>query len=198
MNTYEAMLLLDNREVKKGWDSLKEKVDGVFQKHGAEILVAKRWDERKLAYEIKKQRRATYYLAYIKAAPDSLTKMNFDLKLAEPILRHLILKVDEIPAEAYEPEKEFQVESSSEGDGSGAAKESSEGNEKLSAKEEGSEAEGVTEEVVTEVLETTEVVEKVVAEAVEEATEAAPEAKKDEDETPSSPNDEINATEEKE
>jgi small subunit ribosomal protein S6 len=176
MNTYEAMLLLDNREVKKGWDSLKEKVDGVFKKHGAEIIVAKRWDERKLAYEIKKQRRATYYLAYIKAAPDSLTKMNFDLKLSEPILRHLILRVEEIPAEAYEPEKEFQVEASSDSDGSEAAK-----SEKASEEEV---VEVVTEEIVSEVVETTEGTEAAPAddsetlpgaEKVEEAPDSSPE-----------------------
>ncbi|HHI78796.1 MAG TPA: 30S ribosomal protein S6 [Planctomycetes bacterium] len=153
MNTYEAMLLLDNREVKKGWDGLKEKVDGVLKKHGAEIIVAKRWDERKLAYEIKKQRRATYYLAYFKAPPESLAKMNFDLKLSEPILRHLILRVEEVPAEAFEPEKEFQVEASSDSEGSGASK--------VDAVEEAVDQEEVVVEEVVEAV----AVEEIVAEA---------------------------------
>ncbi len=168
MKTYEAMLLLDNREVKKGWDSLKEKVDGVFKKHGAEIIVAKRWDERKLAYEIKKQRRATYYLAYIKASPDSLAKLNFDFKLAEPVLRHLLLKVDEVPAEAFEPEKEFQVEASTEEE-TGASEKTEKPEEELT-----SEGESLAVDVVAEVVSASEV--EVIEESVEGSTEASLEA----------------------
>lgn len=109
MNTYETMILLDNREVKKGWDALKQTIDGVLTRHGGEIVVAKRWDERKLAYEIKGQRRATYYLSYLKTPPESIELLRHDLKLTQPVLRHLILRVDEIPEAAYEPEREFTL-----------------------------------------------------------------------------------------
>ncbi len=105
------MILLDNREVKKDWEGLKAQVDGILSKHGAEIVVAKRWDERKLAYEIKKQKRATYYLNYFKADPQKVVDINFDFKLAQPVLRHLILRVESIPEEAYAPEREFDLES---------------------------------------------------------------------------------------
>ena len=110
MKTYEAMLLLDNREVKKGWAPLKEQVDAVLRKNGAEIVVAKRWDERKLAFEIKKQRRATYYLAYLKADPESVSTIRHALALTGPVLRHLILTCEEVPSEAYEPEREFEID----------------------------------------------------------------------------------------
>ena len=60
--TYECMCLLDNREVRKGWQPLKETVVGMFKKHGAEMLSARRWDERRLAYPIRGQQRATYLL----------------------------------------------------------------------------------------------------------------------------------------
>ncbi|MCB9881664.1 MAG: 30S ribosomal protein S6 [Planctomycetes bacterium] len=108
--TYECMLLLDNREVKKGWDALKEQIDGVLTKYGAKIVVAKRWDERKLAFEIKKQRRATYYLSYLEADPASLDELERTLRLTAPVLRHLVLACEEIPGEAYEPEREFDLD----------------------------------------------------------------------------------------
>ena len=104
------MILLDNREVKKGWEPLKETVDSVLTKNGAELVVAKRWDERKLAYEIRKQRRATYYLAYFKADPQAIDGIRHGLGLTTPVLRTLVLTCDEIPAEAYEPEREFDLD----------------------------------------------------------------------------------------
>ena len=109
MKTYEAMFLLDNREVKKGWEPLKESIDSIMTKRGAEIVVAKRWDERKLAYDIKKQRRATYYLSYFKAEPAAIDEVRRDLELSVPVLRYLILACEAIPEDAYEPEKEFTM-----------------------------------------------------------------------------------------
>ena len=107
MKTYEAMFLLDNREVKKGWDATREMVKSILVKHGAEVVVAKRWDERKLAYEINKQKRATYLLSYFKCDPGRIDEIKRDLTLTEPVLRHVVLHVEAIPPEAYEPEKEF-------------------------------------------------------------------------------------------
>jgi small subunit ribosomal protein S6 len=107
LKTYEAMVLLDNREVKKGWDATREMVKSILAKHGAEVVVAKRWDERKLAYEINKQKRATYMLSYFKCDPGRVDEIKRELTLTEPVLRHVILHVDGIPPEAYEPEKEF-------------------------------------------------------------------------------------------
>ena len=109
MKTYEAMFLLDNREVKKGWDPLKESIDSIMTKRGADIVVAKRWDERKLSYDIKKQRRATYYLTYFKAEPEAIDEVRRDLELSVPVLRYLILSCEAIPEDAYEPEKEFTM-----------------------------------------------------------------------------------------
>lgn len=149
--TYEVMLLLDNREVKKGWDSLKEQIDGVLTKHGAKVVVAKRWDERKLAYEIKKQRRATYYLSYLEADPGSLIELERSLRLTGPVLRHLVLACEEIPGEAYEPEREFDLDkpdeesssseesAASEGDGE-SAENSGDGESKSEASEGGDDA----------------------------------------------------------
>ena len=107
MNTYEIMVLLDNREVKKGWDAAREQVKSVFTKYGAEVIAAKRWDERKLTYEIKKQKRATYLLAYVKLAAERVRDLRREMDLTEWVLRHAVLRVEAVPPEAFEPEKDF-------------------------------------------------------------------------------------------
>ena len=62
--TYECMCLLDNREVRKGWEPVKQTVADMFAKHGVEVLSARRWDERRLAFPIKGQERGTYLLTF--------------------------------------------------------------------------------------------------------------------------------------
>lgn len=105
--TYEAMVLLDNREVKQGWQALKDQVCGLFTKHGASIKSAKRWDERRLAYPIKHQLRGTYMLAYFEAETSDIAAIRRELDYAESVFRHMTFACEEIPADAYEPEAEF-------------------------------------------------------------------------------------------
>jgi len=105
--TYEAMLLLDNREVRKGWQPLKEQVCGLFTKHGAEIKSARRWDERRLAYPINRQLRGTYLLVYFDSPTSALTGIRRDLEFAEVVLRHLTQAVAAVPETALEPEAAF-------------------------------------------------------------------------------------------
>ena len=107
--TYECMCLLDNREVRKGWQPLKDSVSGLFTKHGAQILSARRWDERRLAYPIDGQQRATYLLAYLKADTQSIAAIRRDLQFSDIVLRSLVLSCEEVPQSAYEPEADFDV-----------------------------------------------------------------------------------------
>ena len=48
---YECMCLLDNAEVRKGWEPLKEAVAGLFTKHEAKVLSNRRWDLPPLLFE---------------------------------------------------------------------------------------------------------------------------------------------------
>jgi small subunit ribosomal protein S6 len=99
VSIYEATLILDNREVKKGWRTLKGRVKELLERHGCKVVAARRWEDRKLAYEIKKQKRGTYFLSYLEHADpgDSLFELDRDLLLQDFVLRHLILKVDAVP-----------------------------------------------------------------------------------------------------
>lgn len=104
---YECMVLLDNREVRNGWQQLKDQVAGLFQKHGAEIKTARRWDERPLAYPIKGHTRATYLHMAAIADTDQVAAVRRDLQFADAVLRSLILQVEEFPTELHEPEEHF-------------------------------------------------------------------------------------------
>ena len=106
---YECMCLLDNGEVRKGWEPLKEAVAGLFTKHEAKVLSNRRWDERRLAYPINGQQRATYLLLYFAADTQTLPSIRRELEFSESMLRYMITECEDIPADAYEPEAEFDV-----------------------------------------------------------------------------------------
>lgn len=107
--TYECMCLLDNREVRKGWQPLKDSVLAMFTKHGAKVLSGRRWDERRLAYTIKGQQRGTYLLVYFSANTQVLTAIRRDLQFNESLLRFLLVDCEDVPQTAYEPEAAFDI-----------------------------------------------------------------------------------------
>ena len=101
------MVLLDNREVKKGWQALKDTVSGLFKKHGGEVLSAKRWEERRLMYPIGHCKRGTYLIVYFKGESLQTSLIRRELELNEQVLRHLILSCEEVPTTAYDAEAAF-------------------------------------------------------------------------------------------
>lgn len=103
------MCLLDNREVRKGWQPLKDAVAAMFTKHGAKILSGRRWEERRLAYAIKGQHRGTYLLIYFAADTQAVAAIRRDLQFNEALLRFLLVECAEVPQTAYEPEADFDV-----------------------------------------------------------------------------------------
>jgi small subunit ribosomal protein S6 len=107
--TYECMCLLDNREVRKGWQPLKDAITALFTKHGAKILSSRRWDERRLAYPMSGQQRGTYLLVYLAVDTQAVAAIRRDLQFNEALLRWLLVDCAEVPQTAYEPEAAFDV-----------------------------------------------------------------------------------------
>jgi len=99
---YEGLFILDSARASKDWEGAKALVDDVLARYGAKPILKDRWDERKLCYTIKRQKRGTYYLSYFEASGDAVTNIRRDLVLTEGVLRLLILAW---PDDAPLPEK---------------------------------------------------------------------------------------------
>lgn len=99
---YEAMFIVDSAKAKEDYAKMEAECLGCLTRHGAEIVKAIKWDDRRLAYEIKKVRRGTFLLVHFNSEPENITKMERQCALNENVLRVLIL-VDEdgIDVEVY-------------------------------------------------------------------------------------------------
>lgn len=103
---YEAMFLLPAAAATDQQAALGL-VRGVIERHGGQILVLKRWDERKLAYEINGQKRGTYVIAYFRSPGAIVSAIERDVKLSDDFLRVMITKADHLSQpemEAVEPQ----------------------------------------------------------------------------------------------
>ena len=104
-NQYEGMFLLGP----SGADPEKAIaiVRGMIEKHGGSIQVIKKWDERKLAFEVGKQKRGTYIISFFKAPGGSIAPLEREVKLSEEVMRVLVTSADhlnETEMQACEPQ----------------------------------------------------------------------------------------------
>jgi len=90
---YEAIFLI-SQGVAADLGGLIEHVDQILERAGAEVVAMKKWDERRLAYEIQGQKRGIYILAYIHAEPDAVAKVENDCNISERIMRFMVIRAD--------------------------------------------------------------------------------------------------------
>jgi len=93
-HTYECLVLFDSNKYGSDANGIVSQVHATFEKHGAEILASRPWDERRLAYPVHGHKKGTYYLIYFRGEGRNLIPMEQDFSLNESMLRHMILKID--------------------------------------------------------------------------------------------------------
>lgn len=98
---YEAMFLVDSTQV-TDWDGVVKIVKNILKRADAQIVSLRKWDERKLAYEINHKSRGTYALCYFRASGDKIRNIEKDVQLSEQIMRVLILSAETREKEALE------------------------------------------------------------------------------------------------
>ena len=105
---YEALFLLNASYATGSWDAAKGEVEHILHRANAEILHIRKWDERRLAYEIGGQKRGVYVLAFFKCDGPKVVGIERDVQLSENILRCLVLKADHLALkdiEAMQPQQ---------------------------------------------------------------------------------------------
>ena len=101
IRTYEAMFLFDAGWASANLEAAYAVVKRILERANAEILYCKKWDERKLAYEVAGHKRGLYILTYFNARTDTIARIERDAQLSEEILRVLIIRAEKeaIPSE---------------------------------------------------------------------------------------------------
>ncbi|MBN1257553.1 MAG: 30S ribosomal protein S6 [Planctomycetes bacterium] len=91
MKLYEAMFIVNNNAAKENYEKVEAEALGCITRHGGEIVNTIKWDERRLTYEINKQKRGTFILCHFNAPHDAIGKIEKQCRLSEVILRVLIV-----------------------------------------------------------------------------------------------------------
>jgi small subunit ribosomal protein S6 len=93
MNVYENIVILNaaisDEEAEAAITKIKELIAG----QGGEVLKVNIWGRKKLAYEIKKQKKGLYVLLFYKIPPASIKKIEEFYKVFDAVLKYIIIKL---------------------------------------------------------------------------------------------------------
>ena len=109
MNEYELIYVISPRLMVEEADATIERIQGLVEDTGGEILMTDNWGRRRLAYPIKHHFEGTYVLTHITMPPDRIAGFERALNINENVLRHLLVR-GIIPGYDGPPEEEVMYQ----------------------------------------------------------------------------------------
>ncbi|WP_071461054.1 30S ribosomal protein S6 [Bacillus massilinigeriensis] len=95
MRKYEIMYIIRPNIEDEAKKALVERFAGILTDNGSEIVEAKDWGKRRLAYEINDFRDGYYQLVRVNAEPAAVEEFSRLAKINEDIIRHMVIKEEE-------------------------------------------------------------------------------------------------------
>lgn len=93
MNIYENIVIFDAALTDEETDAAISKIKEIIAGNGGEVLKVDIWGRKKLAYEIKKQKKGLYVLLFYKTPSTTLKKLEEFYKVFDAILKFMIIKL---------------------------------------------------------------------------------------------------------
>ena len=94
MNEYETIFLISNRIKEEQRRNVVNKIKELISSNG-QIDTTEDLGEKKLAYEVKKHKKAFYYIINFKSKPEFIYKLERNYKLNEEIIKFMTIRKSE-------------------------------------------------------------------------------------------------------
>ncbi len=95
---YEAMFLA-SQSAAASFGDLVAHINHLLERANADVLAMKKWDERRLAFEIEKQKRGVYILAYFTCPTEMVSHLERDVQISDQVMRVLITSAEHLTEE---------------------------------------------------------------------------------------------------
>jgi small subunit ribosomal protein S6 len=97
---YEGLLIFDANRFARDRAALAKGVEELIEQAGGEVLVSRLWEERRMAYPIKGQRKCAYWLMYFRSPTEQIGDLTRQCEINDAVLRQLFVR---LPASLVDP-----------------------------------------------------------------------------------------------
>ncbi len=94
MNKYESIIIVNPNVDEAGLKEIEEKFTGLINENG-KVESVENMGKKKLAYEIKKNKEATYMLFNFEAKPDSIAELERVYRITDEILKFIVVRKED-------------------------------------------------------------------------------------------------------
>jgi small subunit ribosomal protein S6 len=99
MAFYEGVFIARQDASAAQVDGLQDTLASLIEENGGKVTKREYWGLRNIAYRMKKNRKGHYVLFNIDAPSAAIDEFDRQLRLNEDVLRHLVVRVDELDEE---------------------------------------------------------------------------------------------------
>jgi len=92
MIKYEVTVVLSAKLEDDARAAALDKVKGYIERYNGVVGQVDEWGKKALAYEIKKEREAYYYLINFEGTNETAGGLESQIRIMEPVLRYLVVK----------------------------------------------------------------------------------------------------------
>jgi small subunit ribosomal protein S6 len=91
---YELGIVVSPEASEEQTKGILDRVTQVVQTNGGQVVKVHPWGRRRLAYPIDRHRDGLYFFLDLSLTPQTVLEVDRNLKVAEEVIRHLIVKRD--------------------------------------------------------------------------------------------------------
>lgn len=106
LNPYESIIILKPTLSDEEVAESLEKIKGIIEEAGGEIVSSDNWGKKKLAYEVKKERRGIYVVQHFKAKSATIVVLEQHLRFSEAIIKYMTIRIEAEDLGQSQPPKE--------------------------------------------------------------------------------------------
>ena len=96
MREYELVLVVSPDVGDEGFPVTVERVSKFINERGGDVKEVDQWGRRRLAYPIRRFTEGFYAVTHFSLEPTQVRALEGNLDLAEDVLRHLVVRQDEV------------------------------------------------------------------------------------------------------
>ena len=94
MHIYESIFIITPTLSDDETNAIIKKMQDVVAKQGGEMLKFEDWGKKKLAYEVKKQKRGHYAFLQFKGTPAAISELERTYKMTDAVIKFLSVKLE--------------------------------------------------------------------------------------------------------
>jgi len=106
LHPYESIVILKSTLGDEDVAAVIEKIKGIIEDAGGEIVSSDNWGKKKLAYEVKKERRGIYIVQHFKAKTSTLIVLEQHYRFSESIIKYMTVRIESDTLGQSQPPKE--------------------------------------------------------------------------------------------